>query len=200
MNTDTTAALPGILNAWQALEQQKTFRKLMRAFSYPGTIEVIAEAPETDLIQDAALLRTLATVLDATTTIADPDSLLTPDRLSLLESPVVAVSEAQFVLAAADRAPRFAPALGTLESPEKGATLVLRVSRLGEGDVLSLSGPGIDGAAELRISGLDPDWLRARSEWNAGFPLGVDWILVDESRALTLPRTTRIALDAKGVH
>ena len=186
-HVQTSAAL----EAWQPLVQQGIFRHLMRAFSYPGRVEALCDTAH-DSMHTGALACVLATLLDAEVTLADPDGLLAPHMLPLLEARTCLADLAQFVVARADRAPQFSPALGSLESPEHGATLILIVERLGEGSTLHLSGPGVDGTTSLQVRGLDPGWLTARSRWNAGFPLGVDWILVDAQRMVALPRTTRI--------
>jgi alpha-D-ribose 1-methylphosphonate 5-triphosphate synthase subunit PhnH len=194
--TNPQAQGSDVLKPWQPLAQQAVFRQLMRAFSYPGKVEVLCQnAHDT---QDAALPHVLATLLDAEVTLADPDNLLDADLLTLLEARVLVAERAQFIVARADRAPQFTPMLGSLESPEQGATVILRVACVGEGSTLHLSGPGVNGSANLQVRGLDPKWLAARSSWNAGFPLGVDMILVDGQRAVALPRTTRIS--CKGDH
>ena len=108
------------------------------------------------------------------------------------------VETANFVLADGNRLLEAAPRLGTLENPEQGATVVLRVSRFGEGTRLRLTGPGIQHEQVLQISGVNPGWWVQRTEWNGHFPLGVDLILVTEHEVAVLPRTTRI--NFKGVH
>ena len=102
---------------------------------------------------------------------------------------------AAFVVADGARAPDFCPQLGTLESPERGATVVLTVTALGEGQRLRLSGAGIDGHSALAVSGWHPDWINARADWVAAFPLGVDVILCDGARFAALPRTTHIKME-----
>ncbi len=185
------------LKAWHPLTQQGVFRQLMRAFSYPGRVETLCDAVAADDMRGSALTRVLATLLDGEATLADPDCMLDPHTLALLEARTVPVEQAQFVVVLAEHAPRFEPALGSLESPERGASVILRVACLGEGSTLHLAGPGIDGAAQLQVRGLDAGWLAARTNWNAGFPLGIDLILVDDQRAAALPRTTRITCEGE---
>lgn len=188
------------LFALQPLAQQAVFRQLMRAFSYPGRLQDLdiggGAAP------GSALRHVLAALVDGEVTLADPDGLLDADTLTLLEARRASPETAHFVVADGAEAPRFTPSLGTLESPERGATVVLAVADLGNGDdALHLTGPGVDGTATLRVRGLDPAWLAARSDWNAGFPLGVDLILVDARRVAALPRTTRTGATAfEGEH
>lgn len=176
--------------AWEPLTQQWVFRRLLEAFSYPGRVASVARpdhAPALPLI--------LATLVDAQVTLADPQGLIAADDWRRLGARREAPEAAHFIVASGDLAPAFAPAVGTLESPELGATVVLRVDSLGEGSPLALSGPGIDGATRLAVGGLDPAWLARRAVWNAGFPMGVDVVLVDGTRLAVLPRTTRIEFE-----
>lgn len=196
MTTDLQTHQSSTLQPWQSLTQQTVFRQLMRAFSYPGRVEFLHDARPDDS-SGGALLLVLATLLDAEVTMADPDCLLAPRLLALLAARQRPAELAQFVIARADRAPEFTPALGSLESPEQGATLILRVGFLGEGSALHLSGPGVNGTTSLQVRGLDPGWLAARSNWNAGFPCGVDLILTDGQRLVALPRTTRITSEGE---
>lgn len=180
------------LQAWQPQSQQAAFRQLLDAFSYPGRV-VELESPGTD-----ALALVLATLIDGSTTLADPHGLVSADDCRRLGAMPAAPERAQFVVLPADCSPAFRPALGTLESPEGGATLILRVDAFGTQDDLRLSGPGIEGETHLSIRGIDPAWWALRSSWNAAFPLGVDLILVAARQVVALPRTTRVHV--QGAH
>lgn len=176
----------GALAPWDALAQQAGFRALLRAFSYPGTIVPLP----------GALLQVAATLIDGAVCWADPDELVDARLAALLESPAVAPGQAAFIVADASRTPRFEPLPGTLESPEHGATIILRVQRLGSGEPFALHGPGIEGARSLAVEGMASGWWQRRAGWNAGFPCGVDLILVDADSVVALPRTT-VAVQAK---
>ncbi len=175
---------------WQPLTQQRAFRALMRAFAYPGRPAALADSGTT------ALTAVLATLLDGEASLADPHEKMDAADWPRLEARRAAPEAADFIVLDGRRAPDFAPRLGTLESPEKGATLIVQVAALGAGDgvdkALSLTGPGIADTAQLAVTGLNPAWLAARRDWCAAFPLGVDFILVDAQQAVCLPRTTRI--------
>ena len=175
------------LNAWGASRQQTVFRQLMRAFSFPGRIQTLTEGE--------ALTQTLATLVDREATLADPQDLLDARTLKRLQARMTAPELAQFIVADGSVPPLFEPCLGTLESPEGGATILLWVNALGEGAQWQLTGPGIATTQALAISGLDSAWLARRQDWNEGFPLGVDLILVDTNSVVALPRTT-LAKDA----
>ncbi|MDO9143949.1 MAG: phosphonate C-P lyase system protein PhnH [Rhodoferax sp.] len=170
------------LKAWGAPHQQTVFRQLMRAFSFPGRLETLSDGE--------ALTQTLATLVDREATLADPQNLLDTLTLKRLQARMTAPELAQFIVADGSVPPRFEPCLGTLESPEGGATILLWVTALGEGAPWQLTGPGIATTQALAITGLDPAWLEHRQVWNEGFPLGVDLILIDANHVVALPRTT----------
>lgn len=175
---------------WQPLTQQRAFRALMRAFAYPGRPAALDDTGTT------ALTAVLATLLDGEASLADPHGLVNEADWPRLEARRAAPETADFVVLDGARAPDFAPRLGTLESPEKGATLILQLAALGAGDgvdkALRLTGPGIAETAQLAVTGLHSAWLAARRDWCAACPLGVDFILVDGQQAVCLPRTTHI--------
>lgn len=171
------------LNAWGAPRQQTVFRQLMRAFSFPGRIQTLTEGE--------ALTQTLATLVDREATLADPQNQLDALTLKRLQARMTAPELAQFIVADGSVPPLFEPCLGTLESPEGGATILLWVTALGEGAHWQFTGPGIAITQALAITGLDPAWLEHRQVWNEGFPLGVDLILIDSKSVVALPRTTR---------
>nr|WP_315170841.1 phosphonate C-P lyase system protein PhnH [uncultured Limnohabitans sp.] len=170
------------LQAWSSPRQQTVFRQLLSAFSFPGRIETLTEGD--------ALTQTLATLVDREATLADPQNLLNDLTRQRLQARMTGPERAQFIVADGSLSPIFEPSLGTLESPEQSATILLKVTSLGKGACWHLTGPGIATTQTLAIAGLDPAWLVRRQVWNEGFPLGVDLILMDETRVVALPRTT----------
>ncbi|MGL6166985.1 MAG: phosphonate C-P lyase system protein PhnH [Fusobacteriaceae bacterium] len=82
---------------------------------------------------------------------------------------------------------------GTLEDPHEGATLILHVEEIKESEGLVLSGPGIKEKTDVFVVELNEEILKNRAEINSEFPLGIDFILIDNSgRILCLPRTTKV--------
>lgn len=85
---------------------------------------------------------------------------------------------------------------GTLEEPERGATVVLLVDSISTAPAkdltcFELSGPGIEKTAELYVS--QAEWAHARAERADEYPCGIEILLVDgEGNVAALPRTTRI--------
>lgn len=174
---------------WQADGQQRVFRELVEAFSRPGDVRDLTPWLDGATAQRAVL----ATLMDGETTLADPHARIAAADWPLLQARRDTTETARYVVADGRRAPDFQPALGTLESPESGATLLIEVEAVGSGPLaLELAGPGIDGRRELRLDGLHPDWLLRRADWSAGFPLGIDMLLTDATRIVALPRTTRV--------
>jgi len=178
---------------WQGAVQQTLFRELLESFSRPGSVRELA-----DILAGASALRALlATLMDGECSLADPHSLIASEDWPLLQARRGSPETARFVAVDGKKAPNFKPALGSLESPEFGATLLIAVDALGHGaQSLSLAGPGIDGECLLRFDGLHPDWLARRTDWTCAFPLGVDLLLIDATRIVALPRTTQIKLAA----
>lgn len=168
---------------WQPDTQQQAYRQLMQAFANPGQLETLS---------DESTLLTLATLLDGATSLADVHGLISPLDRVRLETVNEIPDTAHFVLADGAQAPAFTPSLGTLESPEGGATLLLAVAALHHGATYTLSGPGVDGSRNVAVQGLNPAWLASRESWNAAFPMGVDILLLAGKQVMALPRTTRI--------
>lgn len=175
---------------WSPALQQQVFRNLLSSFSYPGRVIACANKDTT------AWLATLIALLDGETTLADPHQLLTYDLWPKLEAHPVTPEKAAFILADGLQAPDFIPFIGTLDTPETGATLLLRVTSLRAAmagdDCLQLTGPGIKPPLSLCVEGLHPAWIASRNEWVAAFPLGIDMVLCDAQRFVALPRTTQI--------
>jgi len=179
----SNAPQPTLSAIWQTDTQQRAFRQIMQAFAHPGIVETLS---------DSAMLLTLATLLDGATTLADPDGLVSASDWVRLEAASATPDSAHFVLANGGTAPVIAPCLGTLESPEGGATLLLAVQALGSGTHFLLSGPGIPDTREVAVQGLHPAWISARDGWNGAFPLGVDMLLLVDDQIVALPRTTQL--------
>jgi alpha-D-ribose 1-methylphosphonate 5-triphosphate synthase subunit PhnH len=178
---------------WQADAPQSIFRQLMWVSSLPGVVVDLTAA----LDGQPAHIGVLATLLDGTASLSDPDGLLDETTWSFLQARSVAAHLAQYVIFDASQPPPpdFVPQLGSLTEPECGATLVLIGAHVGDGELgLDLTGPGIKGTRRLRLSGFHSAWLARRRKWVARFPMGVDVLLTDCVRVAALPRTTQARL------
>ena len=177
---------------WHPARQQQLFRSLLDAFSYPGRTQSCTAEPS---------LALLGALLDGQTTLSDPQDLLEQSCWPKLEARRVPYELAAFILLDGGRAPEGVPNLGTLEAPEHGATLLLRVAALHEDRAgvlrLQLSGPGIRQSLNISVDGLHAAWIAARNDWVSSFQLGVELVLCDAQRFVALPRTTRIVIGGK---
>jgi alpha-D-ribose 1-methylphosphonate 5-triphosphate synthase subunit PhnH len=175
--------------------QQRVFRELAAAFSRPGEVRDLGA-----LIGGADGRRAvLAVLMDGEVTLADPHQQVAAADWPMLQAEPGPVEASRYVAVSGREPADIQPALGTLESPEFGATLLVAVERLGEGPMaLEVSGPGVRGTRQLSLSGLNAAWVLRRAEWTAAFPLGVDMILMDERRVAALPRTARLLMTRGG--
>jgi alpha-D-ribose 1-methylphosphonate 5-triphosphate synthase subunit PhnH len=172
---------------WQADFQQQTFRQLLNAFSRPGSIVALPNAGGRDA------LGVLATLTDGETSLADPHDLLTDNDWLRLQLRPSKLEQAMYIICQGARPVDFEPRLGTLASPEYGATLIVLVDSVCAGNPrYRLSGPGIETFATLSLQGLDSGWIQQRSQWNSAFPMGVDMLLIANDGLVAVPRTTRI--------
>jgi alpha-D-ribose 1-methylphosphonate 5-triphosphate synthase subunit PhnH len=90
---------------------------------------------------------------------------------------------------------------GTLEYPDRGATVVCLVQNVSASEPaglpLLLSGPGIKDTACVWVDGIDGAAVQALVERNAGVPLGVDVAFVSKNGALCcFTRYTRVEVEA----
>jgi alpha-D-ribose 1-methylphosphonate 5-triphosphate synthase subunit PhnH len=80
-----------------------------------------------------------------------------------------------------------------------GQALELRYERPGKetmrilGDVLAISGPGVESEHRLAVRGMDRRYAEALREVNELFPVGLDCCLLDPGgRLVCLPRSSRV--------
>lgn len=173
---------------WRPATHQAMFRRILDVAARPGQIADLG-----DLLDGRpAALAALATFCDNTQTLADLTGTLSDTDLAFLDVGKAAPEQAGFILAAGAGAPDFTPGLGSLDSPEGGATIIVMVESLMDGAALTLTGPGIATQTRLAPKGLAPGWLTARARWCADFPMGVDLVLADATCLTVIPRTTKI--------
>jgi|SRR5579871_4491209 len=178
---------------WRPENQQKVFRLLLDAMSYPGRVFDIGNAID----ESPAELGIAACLIDDRVTFADPDGRLDPRERGMLRSTCVAPELADYILhdASCPPLPEYAPRLGDIYRPDDSATLVLSGTAVGDGPLaLILEGPGIEQQVELRLDGFDSRWFIARERWVSNFPQGVDIFLCDRRRVAALPRTCRLSV------
>lgn len=171
---------------WQPLFQQDVYRNLLYAMSRPGRIvQVNKENQNFNGVNGV-----LSCLLDQSVLFCDHNNLLEPEYLSLLNAQNASVEKADFILVDGSIPPDFEPRLGTLESPDFSATIIILVQEISKEKQYVLAGPGVETSEQISFQGLNRTWVDARQGWVDSFPLGVDMIFVDISSAAALPRTT----------
>lgn len=196
----------------EVFTEQSAFRALLDSLARPGKINRL---PGVDLKipigVNPYLVQIALTLLDQETTFAVAGS--EAERLAgylriRTGSRLTETGRAEFLLAEGERpVPEMALlSPGSLEFPERGATVILAVGRLGSepGETkekmlkLELSGPGIPVTRRLYAEGLNQINLEALVEQNREYPLGVDLFLVDSSGQVAgLPRTVSLSWGVK---
>jgi len=180
---------------------QAVFRAVMDAMAHPGSIVAtcgLAQAPQPLGLAAAAVALTLF----------DYETPMWLDA-ALAQSPEIAgwlrfhtgapcthePHQAAFaIIADPSRMPQFdAFSQGSMEYPDRAATLVLQVERLSADAGLRLSGPGIRGSCALSAAPLPADFAARMRTNRALFPCGVDIILASDTMLAALPRSVHVA-------
>jgi alpha-D-ribose 1-methylphosphonate 5-triphosphate synthase subunit PhnH len=182
---------------------QAVFRCVMDAMARPGTIVVpggLADAPQPLGLAAAAVALTL---IDYETPVwLDPALAHSPEVAAWLRfhtgAPLTDDSRRAAFGFIADplRMPRFeAFSQGSMEYPDRAATLVLQVERLSGDGGFWLSGPGIRGGRALNASPLPADFAARMRANRALFPRGLDIILASATMVVALPRSVHVATE-----
>ena len=160
------------------------FDALMWALARPGTIQSLPAPGFSAII--ASLIDRECTFHTTRTDLSAP--------LAATGARPVRLGEADYVFAGLATSHEIAPMerlkQGNLLYPDDSATLIVP-ARLGEGLRLKLSGPGIDGVAHVSIGGIDRAFWDLR-ETHVRYPLGFDLYVVDGSRVIGIPRSTKV--------
>ena len=182
-----TAALEGGF-ADPPVEAARAFRAALDAMARPGTVRRIGGARPPGPLSPAAGALALA-LCDADAPVWLAPSLDVEAVRAWLRfhtgAVLVAKREAAFAFGRWDElVPLGDFATGEPDYPDRSATLVVEVARLGRDH--RLTGPGIEGEAWLGVP--DPAARRAAMR----FPLGLDLFLTCGAELAALPRTTRV--------
>jgi len=198
-NKELENMLPGFADL--AVGSQAVFRRALEALSLPGRVLELPHPTQTPANGHPAAALLLLALLDS--------------DCSLWLSPSLAGSQAQAWLrfhtgcrcvsdpgaagllwfAATDPWPPLAQLdWGSDEYPNHSATCVIELPSLHDPQsaALLLSGPGIQGSANLQPRGLPADFVAQWAANHAAFPRGVDAFLVAGHSLCGLPRSTRV--------
>ncbi|MEO0636799.1 MAG: phosphonate C-P lyase system protein PhnH [Pseudomonadota bacterium] len=182
---------------------QQTFRAIMNAMARPGTVHHLP-----DLTGDLGGIRAATAAVAATLCDADTHVLLDDEmeRSGFAQwlafntgAPVTDRPEAAAFafLSSIDGLTELSGlAQGIQTYPDRSATLIVEVTDLATASGVTLTGPGINGSAELRLGSL-PDGLVPRLQDNHRlFPRGLDFVFVGEEALMCLPRSTVLTVNA----
>lgn len=183
-----------------AHDAQRIFRGVLDAFSRPGRVVTLADAPAGPGTLSPAAAAFLLTLADRDTPLWLDGAFDRPEVRDFLRfhagTPIVEQREAAAfaVLAGGNAGTLDGLAVGSDAYPDRSATVLIEVAALDSGTMRRLRGPGIDGAAEIAVDGLPDEFWPAWAANHALFPCGVDLVFAAGSRLLALPRS--IAVEA----
>ncbi len=198
MNAGIDLARIGMGFGDPTFDSQRVFRAVLQVLSRPGEVAEIGVSVDVPPGLHPAAGALLLALLDQDTRLWLSPSLRSDVapylRFHTSCAQVIDPARADFALVArpGELPPLAAFARGDERYPDRSTTLVLQVPSLSGSPRWTLSGPGIDGAAEVGVEGMRDDFA---AEWNAHrriFPCGVDLFLCADRLLLGLPRTTHI--------
>ena len=189
--TMPTTDLPAIDPVWTESVQQTVYRAVLQATAYPGECQALPPSIGTA----PGWLAVAASICDHSTALADMHGLVSTSQRDFLGCPSSATDQAPFIVINAQQPvpDQWTPALGSLLSPEGGATLLLQVEQVGSGpQAWQLQGPGIPTQTMLHLAGMHRSWFDQRTLWCAGYPRGVDLLLCSPRTVAAIPRTCSV--------
>jgi len=183
------------MDADQTIRDHKTFRVIIKAMGHPGKVYRLPEFEG----KETAIIEFLGCLLDHQTGVAVVGEPALAQYLARHTGcRLVACREADFIIVGRSTSSAGIPEIntGSLEYPDKGATILYLVDGLSEAaDGIVLSGPGIDDTISLRISGLAKGEISRLRQLNRHFPLGVDAIFLvprQNGQIACIPRSAQI--------
>lgn len=182
---------------------QAVFRAVMEAMAHPGSMISIGGLTEPPQPLGLAAGAVALTLIDYETPVwLDPPLAQSPEIAGWLRFHTGAPltpdpRQAAFaIIADPPRMPQFdAFSLGSMEYPDRAATLVLQIDRLSADAGFCLAGPGIKGSRALFASPLPADFARRMRANRALFPRGLDMILAAGTMLAALPRSVNVATE-----
>ncbi|MFT5719773.1 MAG: alpha-D-ribose 1-methylphosphonate 5-triphosphate synthase subunit PhnH [Motiliproteus sp.] len=188
-------------------DSQRTFRRLLKAMSEPGTM-VNLSSPEALAGLYSSTFAICQALLDKQTPLwLAPEFSSAAIRRNLHFHTGMPITDepadALFAVASPDEITAMSAfSIGSSEYPETGCTLILQVSSVAAASAtesstslpttLRLSGPGIATEKLICIADLNAVLIDYLTERPDAFPLGIDLIFVAEQALVCIPRTTQV--------
>jgi alpha-D-ribose 1-methylphosphonate 5-triphosphate synthase subunit PhnH len=185
------------------LASQATFRAIMDAMASPASIVAVDGLAHAPRPLGRAAAAVALTLLDYETPVwLDPLLAQSPDITDWLRFHTGAPltddpRRASFGLIADPQnlLPFEAFSQGSMEYPDRAATLVLQVEGLSDNRGLCLYGPGIMTSRALHAAPLPVDFAARMRANRALFPRGIDIILAADALLAALPRSVHVATE-----
>jgi alpha-D-ribose 1-methylphosphonate 5-triphosphate synthase subunit PhnH len=182
---------------------QAAFRAIMDAMACPGSVVAVDGLAQAPRPLGRAAAAVALTLLDYETPVwLDPALAQSPEiadwirfhtGVPLADDPKRATLG---LIADPQNMPPFeAFSQGSMEYPDRAATLVLQVDRLSDDGGLKLTGPGIKASRALRATPLPADFAVRMRANRALFPRGIDIILAADALLAALPRSVHVATE-----
>lgn len=181
-----------------AHDSQRLFRAVLGAFSHPGRIVRLPEAPAAAGPLSRAATAFLLTFVDRDTPLWLAPAFNTAavhDFVRFHTGAPIVGDEADALFAVLPHEHAAMPAgfaIGTDPYPDRSATLVIEAPDLRGGATRTWRGPGIDGSASVAVAGPSEAFWREWAANHALFPCGVDVIFASGSELLALPRSIAV--------
>ena len=177
-------------------DAQTAFRSVLEALSRPGRRFSVG-TPIKDLALGSAMARLLLALTDDDTPVwwqQEKDALSSWLRFYTGAPTTDTPGAAAFaVLTDVLTVPLLSTfGIGSVDSPERSATLLLEVPSLDAGPAVEWRGPGIKDMQAVRIAGLPDNFWTQWQANHAVFPQGLDIVFTCGDAAIGLPRTTRV--------
>jgi alpha-D-ribose 1-methylphosphonate 5-triphosphate synthase subunit PhnH len=190
------------LNYDTVFDAQEHFRLILDSMARPGKINVLPVSdifPPESLNQAAALTGFALLNPDVTFLIAgeNRESIAGYLLVNTAAKQAAEAEQADYAFIPEEFFDNVLYALrtGTPKYPEDSATLIVNAELISEQPhgnslKLTLKGPGVNGEAQVFVSGISADLLDFVKEQNSEYPLGIDLIMADRyNNIIGLPRS-----------
>ncbi|WP_368744783.1 phosphonate C-P lyase system protein PhnH [Desertibaculum subflavum] len=179
-------------------DSQVTFRAMLAAIAEPGLVQRVELALDAPAPLGRALASACLTLLDFETPVwlAPGIGKAAGDWIAFHTGAPLATDPAAAAFAVLAEGDDLLPldrfALGSDESPELGASLLVQVRGVAADAGAVWFGPGIETTRRVAVDGIDARFWPARAALAPLFPRGLDIFFCAGDRVVALPRTTKV--------